>query len=128
MRWGGHETVGIAENPVQENLQQPSHAARPDLSVAMMVESIVGCKWSLSVLALVRQGVVRPGAMERATPGLSAKVLAERLDKMVRFGILSREQFPEVPPRVEYRLTSFGAKFVTILDAIDALQRESHAR
>ncbi|MCZ7563890.1 MAG: winged helix-turn-helix transcriptional regulator [Burkholderiales bacterium] len=53
-----------------------------------MVEDIVGCKWSLTVLGLVRDGVVRPGAMEHAVPGLSAKVLNERLRKLVRFGIL----------------------------------------
>ena len=44
-----------------------------------MVENIVGCKWSLTVLSLVRAGVHRPGAMEHAVEGLSAKVLNERL-------------------------------------------------
>ena len=44
-----------------------------------MVEDVVGCKWSLAVLGLVRQGVRRPSAMEHAIPGLSKKVLNERL-------------------------------------------------
>ncbi|MBK7236141.1 MAG: hypothetical protein IPI02_11125 [Sterolibacteriaceae bacterium] len=38
-------------------------------AVAGMVESILGCKWSLTVLHLVRNGIVRPGAMEHAVPG-----------------------------------------------------------
>ena len=68
--------------------------------VSRMVEDIVGCKWSLVVLGHVRAGTRRPGAIERATPGLTAKVLNERLSKMVRYRILERESYPEVPPRV----------------------------
>ncbi len=89
-----------------------------------MVESIVGCKWSLTVLQLVQRGINRPGAMERAVPGLSAKVLNERLRKMVRFGIFERRVFPVVPPHVEYRVTAFGRKFVRVLRAIERLQRD----
>lgn len=89
-----------------------------------MVEDIVGCKWSLTVLGLVRDGVVRPGAMEHAVPGLSAKVLNERLRKLVRFGILEKQSYPEIPPRVEYSLTEFGARFAVILDSVAALDQE----
>lgn len=98
-------------------------AAAP--TVSRMVEDIVGCKWSLAVLGLVRQGVNRPGAMEHAIAGLTAKVLNERLRKLVRFGILEKVSYPEVPPRVEYRLTGFGRRFGGILDQIETLQRET---
>ncbi|HSN40612.1 MAG TPA: helix-turn-helix domain-containing protein [Burkholderiales bacterium] len=91
--------------------------------VSAMVEDVVGCKWSLSVLRLVRDGVRRPGAMQRTVEGLSTKVLNERLRKLQRFGILEKEVFPEMPPRVEYRLTEFGRRFSAILDAIGKLQR-----
>ena len=93
-----------------------------------MVENIVGCKWSLTVIDQVRSGVRRPGAIEHAVPGLSQKVLNERLRKLVRFGILARESFPEVPPRVEYSLTEFGRRFAGILDAIRALEGERAAK
>jgi DNA-binding HxlR family transcriptional regulator len=89
-----------------------------------MVEDIVGCKWSLAVLGAVRGGVCRPGAMEHAIDGLSKKVLNERLAKLVRFGILDKHAYAEMPPRVEYRLTAFGDRFCGLLDGIDALQRE----
>ena len=92
--------------------------------VARMVEDIVGCKWSLAVLGAVRGGVCRPGAMEHAIEGLSKKVLNERLSKLVRFGILEKQVYPELPPRVEYRFTPFGDKFLGVLDRIDALQRQ----
>lgn len=94
-------------------------------TVARMVEDIVGCKWSLTVLGLVRQGINRPSRIERAVPGLSTKVLNERLKKLTRFGILDKRIYPEVPPRVEYRLTPFGEKFSLILDQIEALEHKA---
>lgn len=89
-----------------------------------MVEDIVGCKWSLTVLQLISSGVARPGAMQRQVDGLTAKVLNERLRKLARFGIIEREVFAEVPPRVEYRLSPFGHRFNALLDQIAALERE----
>lgn len=93
------------------------------VSAARMVEDVIGCKWSLSVLKLIRQGVQRPGAIERSIEGLTTKVLNERLRKLVSYGILQRQAFPEIPPRVEYRLTAFGEKFVSVLDAIEELDK-----
>jgi DNA-binding HxlR family transcriptional regulator len=87
------------------------------------VEDIVGCKWSLCVLELVQDGVTRPGAMQRKIRGLTTKVLNERLKKLTRFGILSRQIYAEVPPRVEYELTPFGKRFGRLLDDIRALQQ-----
>jgi DNA-binding HxlR family transcriptional regulator len=76
------------------------------------------------VLSLVTSGVNRPGAMQKRVDGLTAKVLNERLRKLLRFGIIEREIFAEVPPRVEYRLTPFGRKFNGVLDQIAALEEE----
>ena len=96
--------------------------------VHQMVESIIGCKWSLSVLSLVRSGVCRPGEMERSIAGLSGKVLNERLAKLQRFGILEKTSFAEVPPRVEYHLTAFGRQFIGLVDAVDQLQNSLNGR
>ena len=92
--------------------------------VARMVEDIVGCKWSLAVIGAVRRGVCRPGALEHSIDGLSKKVLNERLAKLVRYGILDKRSYAEMPPRVEYRITPFGEKFCGLLDGIEALQDE----
>mgnify|MGYP002402831037 FL=1 len=100
----------------KENSRQPS--------VKAMVENIIGCKWSLTVLDLVRKGIDRPGAMERAVEGLTTKVLNERLRKLVRYRILEKKTFPEVPPRVEYKLTRFGKRFLKLLDEIDRLEAD----
>lgn len=79
----------------------------------------------MQILTQIRRGVNRPGAMERALPGLTTKVMNERFAKLLRFEILERQSYPEIPPRVEYRLTPFGERFVAVLDAIEQLQREA---
>lgn len=97
---------------------------KPAASVAHIIEDCVGCKWTLHILAQVRAGVRRPGQLERSSEGLTAKVLSERLSKLIRFGVLEKQSFPEVPPRVEYRLTPFGERLLGILDQVEQLQRE----
>lgn len=108
-------------------MQAKQKKISPQPPVKRMVENIVRCKWSLSVIGLVRSGVNRPGAMERSVEGLTTKVLNERLRKLINFGILSKAIFPETPPRVEYSFTPFGLKFVKLLDAIEKLESEIDA-
>ena len=92
--------------------------------VSRMVEDVVGCKWTLTILQLIRQGTCRPGVMERSVEGLTTKVLNERLRKLVDYGIVERRAYAEIPPRVEYELTRFGHRFASILDAIEELEAE----
>lgn len=96
----------------------------PQLTVTEIFEQCLGCKWTLHVLSQIRQGVNRPGQLERTAAGLTTKVLNQRLVKLVRFGILNKTSYPEVPPRVEYDLTPFGQQFVKILDQVERLQQE----
>lgn len=92
--------------------------------ISALVEDVIGCKWTLHVLAQVRAGVTRPGRLVRTAEGLTTKVLNERLAKLVRYGVLEKISYPEIPPRVEYRLTPLGERLNGILDAIDALQKD----
>lgn len=105
-------------------MEKPDINNSPTVSVSRMVEDIVGCKWSLSVLNAVRNNIIRPGEIQRSIDGISTKVLNERFAKMIRYGILNKTIYPEVPPRVEYQLTIFGKKFIAILDNIESLQKE----
>ena len=89
-----------------------------------MVETIFGCKWSLTVYQLLANGINRPGEMVRSVEGLTTKVLNECLKRNVQFGILERVTYNEVPPRVEYNVTAFGTKFIRILDALEKLQSD----
>lgn len=91
---------------------------------ARMLETIYGCKWSLTVYELLAEGINRPGEMVRVVEGLTTKVLNECLKKNVQFGILQRIAYNEVPPRVEYKVTPFGEKFMRILTELEKLQNE----
>lgn len=91
-------------------------------TVAYIVEHTLGCKWMIKVLYLIRTGVNRPGAMTRAVDGLSTKVLNERLSDLVNFGIVEKISYPEIPPRVEYKFTEFGLRFIEILNTMDELE------
>nr|WP_255464238.1 helix-turn-helix domain-containing protein [Legionella sp. PC997] len=93
------------------------------LKTANMVETIYGCKWSLTIYSLLRDGINRPGEMVRCVEGLTTKVLNQCLRKNLEFGILGKTTFHELPPRVEYFVTPFGEKFLKILDEIEALNR-----
>ena len=98
---------------------------RGKVPVAVQVESILGCKWSIQLLQLVAQGCSRPSAILRACPGLSAKVMNERWRMMIRYGIVRRTVFGDRPPiQVEYALTAFGWRFVGILDEVRRLQED----
>ncbi len=89
-----------------------------------MVETIYGCKWSLTVYRLLASGINRPGEMVRSVEGLTTKVLNECLRKNVAFGIIERIAYNEIPPRVEYAVTPFGGKFIRVLNELEKLQQE----
>ena len=79
------------------------------------LEDVVGCKWSAGVVASIAEGVTRPGRLERHLPGISAKVLGERLRKLLAYGLITRTVYPGLPARVEYRLTPSGRKLARLL-------------
>lgn len=76
---------------------------------------ILRCKWTLAVLDLLAQGVNRPGRIMRALPGLTTKVLYERVHKLERYGLVIRRAYPEIPPRVEYELTERGRRLLALI-------------
>ena len=87
------------------------------------IAQLIGCKWSVMILQNLADGYNRPSALQRACSGLSAKVMNERLRKLVRFGIAQRNVFGDKPPvEVEYVLTDFGRRFMVILDEVKRLQ------
>ncbi len=88
------------------------------------LENVLGCKWSVSVLLAVSDGVTRPGALERHINGISKKVLSERLRKLMAYDLLEKHTFPEVPPRTEYSITPFGQKLIEVIQQIQSLNTE----
>ncbi len=92
----------------------------PDVTAT--IAAVYGCKWSLKILDAIKRGICRPGAMEKALPGLTTRVQSYYFKRMIELGILNKTSFPEVPPRVEYSITSYGLSILKILDDIQSLQ------
>jgi len=76
------------------------------------------------VIAAIGAGVRRPGELERHIPGISTKVLNERLRKLLAFGLITRTEFPGLPARVDYHLTPTGRKLAGILDQLHDLNHQ----
>jgi DNA-binding HxlR family transcriptional regulator len=76
-------------------------------------------RWKMTILfQLFAHGTRRFSELERSIPRISQKMLAQHLRELERDGIVTRTVYPEVPPKVEYRLTDWGQRLCPILDAL----------
>jgi DNA-binding HxlR family transcriptional regulator len=77
--------------------------------MAMLAE-----KWTLLVVAALANGPMRTAEIRRCVDGVSEKMLIQTLRKLENYGLISRKSYPEVPPRVEYRLTPLGRSLARV--------------
>lgn len=89
--------------------------------------TLIGDKWKVLILRDLRGGTKRFGELRRSLSGISQKVLTSNLRDMESSGLILREVFPEVPPRVEYALTDLGESMMPILDAMASWGEEYKA-
>ena len=80
--------------------------------------SLIGGKWKPVILFYLAHETGRFGAMGRAIPGISKQMLTKQLREMEDDGLVHREVFAEVPPRVEYTLTKRGHSLLPIVGAM----------
>jgi len=78
----------------------------------------VGDKWSLLIFRALRDGPLRFTVLQRATPGISQRMLTHTLRALQRDGLVGRQSFGEIPPRVEYHLTELGRTFIPVVIAL----------
>jgi DNA-binding HxlR family transcriptional regulator len=79
---------------------------------------LIGRRWSGAILQVMRGGVVRFSDLAAAIPGLSDRMLSERLKELEAEQLVERRVIPETPVRVEYRLTPSGEALGGVLDAV----------
>ncbi len=79
---------------------------------------IFSSTWTAGLIIQMATGQCRPREFLKSNPGLSAKVLQERLSMLNRHGFITRESFTEFPPRVEYRLTQDGLAAITVFEKV----------
>lgn len=81
--------------------------------------AIFGGKWKSRIICvLAEKGTLRYSALRREMANITDAVLAATLKELIADGIVGRRQFEEIPPRVEYHLTSKGLSVVPILQNI----------
>jgi DNA-binding HxlR family transcriptional regulator len=76
---------------------------------------IICGKWRLFILLNLGEHTRRYGELRRMMPEVSEKVLIQELKTLISLGVLEKESFSEVPPRVEYRLTRKGINILPML-------------
>jgi DNA-binding HxlR family transcriptional regulator len=79
-----------------------------DYPGAALVISLLADKWTIPVIHSLARGTKRTGELKSALTGVSQKMLTQTLRALEGHGLISREVFPVVPPRVEYSLTELG--------------------
>lgn len=90
----------------------------PECPVATTVQ-LIGNKWKLLIIRnLIYNGKQRFGDFLKTIPSISKKVLTDDLRALENDGLITREVFAEVPPRVEYSLSPLGKSLKPILDAM----------
>ncbi|AUV01048.1 helix-turn-helix domain-containing protein [Phytobacter ursingii] len=96
-------------------LYSPESAASGVEQVLRLLEG----RWKLIILFHLFDGKVqRYSDFEKLIPGISQKMLAQQLRQLEADGIVSRTVYPQVPPKVEYRLTEWGQALCPALDAM----------
>lgn len=79
---------------------------------------LLGGKWTLMIIFQINDNVIRYGQLKKAIPDISEKMLIQELTMLVKNKLVSRKAYPEIPPKVEYRLTDLGKKTLPVLDKL----------
>lgn len=77
--------------------------------------SIIGGKWKPIILNCIGDKSLRFGKLNQLIPAISNKVLSNELKELEELGLITRQEFNELPPRVEYRLTKTGSSLIPLL-------------
>ncbi|NEW06702.1 winged helix-turn-helix transcriptional regulator [Paenibacillus sp. SYP-B3998] len=79
---------------------------------------VIGGKWKVVILCYLLKGTRRTGELKRLMPGITQKMLTQQLRELEDDGVIRREIYNQVPPKVEYSLTAYGHSLKGTLDAL----------
>lgn len=82
--------------------------------------SVVGGRWKPAILFSLLTGKMRYNELLKSILGISERMLVTQLRELENYGLVRRIIYPEVPPRVEYELTSLGLSTKPMLESISA--------
>lgn len=88
------------------------------------VQKIIRGKWTMVIVYFLCQKTLRFSELKRKMPQVTEANLTKELRMLEQYGLVHREIYREVPPRVEYSLTEIGRKFLPVLDVLEAWASE----
>ena len=81
--------------------------------------SLIGGKWKMHILYwLSKKGILRYGELKKSLGNITHKMLSAQLKELEKDGLVFRNEYPQVPPKVEYSLTEKGLSVMPLLKAI----------
>jgi len=83
-----------------------------------LTTDVIGGRWRTVILSRLKEGVHRYGELRRLVPGISEKMLSQRLRELEADGLIARRDLGTVPPHVEYELTEEGRSLAPVLQAL----------
>ena len=98
-----------------------NHAHCPAIDTIAMI----GGRWKVTILHVLSKHARRFGEINVRIPAISRKVLTEQLRELEADGLISRKEYKELPPKVEYALTEFGKSLCPLLAYISAWNKEN---
>ncbi|MDB5166114.1 MAG: hxlR 2 [Candidatus Saccharibacteria bacterium] len=87
----------------------------PKIGCIANAMQIIGNKWTALILRDLSAGPKRFSELEKSVGGINPRTLSQRLDDLEAHGIVTKRSYAEVPPRIEYTLTSKGTDLIPVL-------------
>ncbi|NJO43687.1 MAG: helix-turn-helix transcriptional regulator [Cyanobacteria bacterium CRU_2_1] len=103
--------------PNTEEALQDNKRDRPTCAVEATL-AVIGGRWKVLILRELLQGVRRFNELHRSLHGITQKMLTQHLREMEEDGVVHREVYLQVPPKVEYSLTETGRSLQPILEVM----------
>jgi DNA-binding HxlR family transcriptional regulator len=112
------ENAALQRGPKIPNVPPPKRHPYDQWSPDARALDLVGDKWTLLIIRDLAGGPRRFVELQRVLPGISTEQLRSRLNRMVADGLLTRQRYREVPPRVDYELTERSRELMPVVGAL----------
>lgn len=103
----------------------------PNLNCGLdLIGEVLYGKWKIRLLWFISEGNQRPSELQRKIPDATRRVLNIQLKELEDHGLVTKEIFPVLPPKVEYRLTELGKTLIPVISALGQWgdKNEEHLR
>lgn len=81
-----------------------------------LTQKVISGKWKILIIYLLKDGIKRFGELQKQIPDITQGYLTQQLKELVEDGLVHREVYKVVPPKVEYSLTDIGMQFLSVTE------------